>query len=82
MEAAAAAEQQSREEERKAERERWWKERKECEDKRHGQEDNCEKKLLKLVGGVMVKTMSKYWTRMDVDRFKKHAKEVRMSALA
>jgi len=39
-------------------------------------EDNREKRLLKLVGAVVVKTMSKYRTRMDVDTFKKHAKEV------
>ena len=80
--AAAAAEEQSREEEHKAERERRRRERKEREEKRsppgqHGREDEREKRLLKLVGAVVVKTMSKYRTRMDVDTFKKHAKEVR-----
>jgi hypothetical protein len=80
--AAAAAEEQSREEERQAERERRRRERKEREEKRsqsgqHGREDEREKRLLKLVGAVVVKTMSKYRTRMDVDTFKKHAKEVR-----
>jgi hypothetical protein len=83
VEAAAAAEEQTKEEERNAERERRRKERKERErgeKKRHhdpDQEDNREKRLLKLVGAVVVKTMSKYRTRMDVDTFKKHAKEVR-----
>ena len=83
VEAAAAAEEQNKEEERKAERERRRKERKDGEEKRHGhgqghgREDEREKRLLKLVGAVVVKTMSKYRTRMDVDTFKKHAKEVR-----
>ncbi len=80
VEAAAAAEKQSKEEERSAERERRRKERKEREGKRHGGgEDDREKRLLKLVGGVVVKTMSKYRARMDIDTFKKHAKEVRRS---
>lgn len=35
-----------------------------------------EKRLLKLVGAVVVKCMSKYQKRMDNDAFKKHAKEV------
>ena len=83
LEAAAAAEVQIKEEERNAERERRRKERKERErgQKKHHHnrdpEDNREKRLLKLVGAVVVKTMSKYRTRMDVDTFKKHAKEVR-----
>jgi hypothetical protein len=81
LEAAAAAEELAKEEERNAERERRRKERKERE--RSGKkrdpdrEDSREKRLLKLVGGIVVKTMSKYRTRMDVDTFKKHAKEVR-----
>ncbi|KAI0298466.1 hypothetical protein B0F90DRAFT_1818675 [Multifurca ochricompacta] len=75
-EAAAAAEQQSKEEERMVERERRQKERKERDERRQGREDNREKRLLKLVGAVVVKTMSKYRTRMDVDMFKKHAKEL------
>ena len=80
LEAAAAAEAQIKEEERVAERERRRKERKEREaagGQRRGGEDNREKRLLKLVGAVVVKTMSKYRARMDVDTFKKHAKEVR-----
>ena len=81
MEAAAAAEEQTKEEERNAERERRRKERRERErgEKKsdHDRGDNREKRLLKLVGAVVVKTMSKYRTRMDVDTFKKHAKEVR-----
>jgi histone-lysine N-methyltransferase SETD2 len=79
VEAAAAAEEQNKAEERKAERERRRKQRKEGDEKRpgHGREDEREKRLLKLVGAIVVKTMSKYRSRMDVDTFKKHAKEVR-----
>lgn len=87
LEAAAAAEARSKEEERLAERERR-KERKERKEREGGErrsgsggEDNREKRLLKLVGAVVVKTMSKYRARMDVDTFKKHAKEVRASPL-
>lgn len=40
-------------------------------------EANKEKRLLKLVGAVVVKYMSKYSKLMDHDLFKKHAKEVR-----
>ncbi|KAH9984712.1 hypothetical protein BJV77DRAFT_1062120 [Russula vinacea] len=80
MEAATAAEEQTKEEERNAERERRRKERRERErgEKKgdHDRGDNREKRLLKLVGAVVVKTMSKYRTRMDVDTFKKHAKEL------
>lgn len=39
-------------------------------------EANKEKRLLKLVGAVVVKCMSKYSKSMDHDMFKKHAKEV------
>lgn len=35
-----------------------------------------EKRLLKLVGAVVVKCMSKHSSAMDHDQFKKHAKEV------
>jgi histone-lysine N-methyltransferase SETD2 len=81
VEAATAAEEQSKEEEKRVERERRRKDRKEREEKRHGQghgrEDDREKRLLKLVGAVVVKTMSKYRARMEIDTFKKHAKEVR-----
>lgn len=35
-----------------------------------------EKKLLKLIGAVVVKTMSKYQKQMDHEAFKKYAKEV------
>jgi len=82
LEAAAAAEARSKEEERLAERERRLKERKERENggggQRHGgdEESSREKRLLKLVGAVVVKTMSKYRARMDVETFKKHAKEL------
>ena len=84
LEAAAAAEARCKEEERIAERERRKRERKEREEGGGGRRaanaaagDNREKRLLKLVGAVVVKTMSKYRGRMDVDTFKKHAKEVR-----
>lgn len=43
-------------------------------------EANKEKRLLKLVGGVVVKCMSKYSSKMDTDMFKKYAKEVRCLA--
>ncbi|KAL6308930.1 hypothetical protein BKA93DRAFT_724617 [Sparassis latifolia] len=39
-------------------------------------EANKEKRLLKLVGAVVVKCMSKYQKQMDHDVFKKHAKEL------
>jgi len=39
-------------------------------------EANKEKRLLKLVGAVVVKCMSKHSKAMDHDLFKKHAKEV------
>ena len=42
-------------------------------------EANKEKRLLKLVGAVVVKCMSKHRHDMDHDMFKKHAKEVRLS---
>lgn len=86
LEAAAAAEARCKEEERIAERERRKRERKEREEGTGGRRansagDNREKRLLKLVGAVVVKTMSKYRGRMDVDTFKKHAKEVRSGVL-
>ena len=40
-------------------------------------EANKEKRLLKLVGQVVVKCMSKYQKQFDTTQFKKHAKEVR-----
>ena len=39
-------------------------------------EANKEKRLLKLIGAVVVKCMSKYSKSFDHDTFKKHAKEV------
>jgi len=39
-------------------------------------EANKEKRLLKLVGAVVVKCMSKYSKKFDHDQFKKYAKEV------
>ncbi|KAI0790974.1 hypothetical protein C8Q75DRAFT_716161 [Abortiporus biennis] len=39
-------------------------------------EANKEKRLLKLVGAVVVKCMSKYQSKMDHDTFKKQAKEL------
>lgn len=41
-------------------------------------EANKEKRLMKLVGTVVVKCMSKHSKQMDTTQFKKHAKEVRM----
>ena len=40
-------------------------------------EANKEKRLLKLIGAVVVKCMSKYKDQMDHEQFKKYAKEVR-----
>lgn len=37
---------------------------------------NRDKRLLKLVGAVVVKSMSKYQSQMDHEVFKKHAKQV------
>ncbi|KAL4077501.1 hypothetical protein J3A83DRAFT_4356538 [Scleroderma citrinum] len=37
---------------------------------------NKEKRLLKLIGGVVVKCMSKYAKQLDHDQFKKYAKEL------
>lgn len=39
-------------------------------------EANKEKRLLKLVGAVVVKSMSKYAKQLGKEDFKKHAKEV------
>ncbi|KAF7978203.1 hypothetical protein HWV62_1426 [Athelia sp. TMB] len=39
-------------------------------------EANKEKRLMKLVGSVVVKCMSKYQKQMDTTQFKKHAKEL------
>lgn len=45
-------------------------------------EANKEKRLMKLVGSVVVKCMSKYQKQMDTAQFKKHAKEVGIFASA
>lgn len=42
-------------------------------------EANKEKRLLKLIGAVVVKCMSKHSKSFDHDTFKKHAKEVSSS---
>ena len=39
--------------------------------RRRGREGNREMRLLKLVGAVAVRTMSKYRTRIEVDKFRK-----------
>jgi [histone H3]-lysine36 N-trimethyltransferase len=44
-------------------------------------EKNKEKRLMKLVGAVVVKCMSKYRDDIDHDLFKKHAKEVGIADL-
>ncbi|KAF8901068.1 hypothetical protein CPB84DRAFT_1778391 [Gymnopilus junonius] len=64
--AAAAAEKVARRKERAQ------KKSQSTEDK----EANKEKRLLKLVGAVVVKCMSKYSKSFDRDSFKKHAKEL------
>lgn len=43
-------------------------------------EANKEKRLLKLVGAVVVKCMSKHRDQLDHEQFKKHAKEVRRTS--
>lgn len=70
-------EERDRKRKERKEKERAEKEKKKREDK----EANREKRLLKLVGAVVVKSMSKYRAQMDVETFKKHAKEVRRSQL-
>ena len=45
-------------------------------------EANKEKRLLKLIGAVVVKCMSKHQKQMDHDMFKKHAKEVGLHSLS
>ena len=69
--AAAAAEAEAHKEHKKSSH-RQKKQTQTPEDK----EANKEKRLLKLVGAVVVKYMSKYQDQMDHDTFKKHAKEV------
>jgi hypothetical protein len=85
VEAAAAAdrvEEEKRKAEVKAERDRKRRERREREknkpkkDKAARSEANKEKRLLKLVGVVVVKVMSKYKAKLAGETFKKHAKEV------
>jgi histone-lysine N-methyltransferase SETD2 len=41
-------------------------------------EANKEKRLMKLVGAVVVKCMSRYSGKMETEMFKKYAKEVRL----
>ena len=78
VEVGAAAEKLSKGEERNAERQRRLRERNDRErGEKRGGEGNREMRLLKLVGAVAVRTVSKYQMRMEVDTFKKHAKEVR-----
>ncbi|KAA1474184.1 SET domain-containing protein [Dentipellis sp. KUC8613] len=72
-----AAKKAARSKESKEERERRRRERKEKEKKRKAdREANKNKRLLKLVGAVVVKCMSKYRSQMEVETFKKHAKEL------
>jgi len=85
---AKAAEEAASKAERKAEEERVVaaeasrkkEKEKECKRKKltfEEKEANKEKRLMKLVGAVVVKSMSKYAKGIDKDDFKKHAKEVR-----
>ncbi|TFY70770.1 hypothetical protein EVG20_g2227 [Dentipellis fragilis] len=72
-----AAKKAARSKESKEERERRRRERKEKDKKRKAdKEANKDKRLLKLVGAVVVKCMSKYRSQMEVETFKKHAKEL------
>lgn len=76
-EAAAAAAKAKEEEEARQARETARRERRNRP--RHTPEEKealKEKQLLKLVGAVVVKCMSKYKAQMDVELFKKHAKEL------
>ncbi|KAI0028737.1 hypothetical protein K488DRAFT_57880 [Vararia minispora EC-137] len=78
--AAVRAEEEKKKAEAKAEREKRRHERKERErskkDKAASREANKEKRLLKLVGAVVVKVMSKYKAKLPTETFKKHAKEL------
>ncbi|EMD35141.1 hypothetical protein CERSUDRAFT_54162 [Gelatoporia subvermispora B] len=69
--AAKAAEERKRE--AKEARQRDHKHQKQSNEER---EANKEKRLMKLVGAIVVKCMSKYQKQMDHDTFKKHAKEI------
>ncbi|KZV68615.1 hypothetical protein PENSPDRAFT_582159 [Peniophora sp. CONT] len=73
-----AARRKERKEKEKARKERKERSKKEGKAKAKDKEgvDTREKRLLKLVGAQVVKVMSKYKTRMPVDTFKKHAKEL------
>jgi len=74
---------EKRQAESKEEREQKRRDRKEKEKKRkEDREANKEKRLLKLVGAVVVKCMSKYRAQLSVDMFKKHAKEVSLFRLS
>lgn len=52
--------------------------RPQTKEEKEAKEANKEKRLLKLVGSVVVKCMSKHQKQMDTAQFKKHAKEVRV----
>ncbi|KAH8831290.1 histone-lysine N-methyltransferase [Flagelloscypha sp. PMI_526] len=72
--------QKQEEEERKARREKREKRKLEKERRKNMSEEEKEvlkeKRLLKLVGGVVVKCMSKYQKQMSTEQFKKYAKEL------
>ncbi|KAI0052410.1 hypothetical protein FA95DRAFT_1483622 [Auriscalpium vulgare] len=84
--AVAAAEAAEAEAAKKADREKRRADRKEREkgrdkemrrkDREKDREANKEKRLMKLIGAVVVKAMSKYKSRFGVDDFKRHAKEL------
>jgi len=78
-EAASRAERKAEEERVVAEASRKKEKEKECKRKKLTSEEkeaNKEKRLTKLVGAVVVKSMSKYAKGIDREGFKKHAKEV------
>jgi len=82
--AALRAEEERKAAQAKAERRRQRKEREKNrpkKDKAASREANREKRLLKLVGAVVVNALSKYKAKLPAETFKKHAKEVRFPSI-
>jgi hypothetical protein len=63
------------------EKEKERKHKKTTPQERANKEANKEKRLLKLVGAIVVKSMSKYVKGLGKEDFKKHAKEVSCSLI-
>ncbi|KZT03301.1 SET domain-containing protein [Laetiporus sulphureus 93-53] len=74
--AAAKAEAEKKEADEAAQREARKSPSKHAKLSKEEKEANKEKRLLKLVGNVVVKCMSKHQKQMSHDQFKKHAKEL------